>query len=247
MRNIWTIAKRELNIYFASPIAYAVAFLVLTSLGGLFIAYILFMSGNTGMGGVPGFWDVTGGLLSSLLVFFIPFLTMRLIADEVRMGTMELLLTAPLRDYELVIGKWLGAFLFVLVLLVISMIFPLILNQLVTPGIDQMLMLSGYLALILMSAAYISLGVAISAIFNNQFAAAIVTLFVVLVFWWLIGIPSYVLTTGGDIFRYLSIGTQINENFAVGKIELSGIIYLLSVTAFGMIIGTTAVEMRRWR
>ncbi len=249
MRNIWTIARREFGNYFSSSIAYAIAFFILIFLGGYFVAYMVYLSSSSGMFmmDTPDAWQVTGGLLATLLVFSLPFLTMRLVADEVRMGTMELLLTAPVRDYELIIGKWLGAFLFVLLLIAVTLVFPFMLNQMVTPGIDQVLMLSGYLGLVLMAAAFLAIGVGISALFNNQFAAAFVTLLALLFLWWFIGLPAFILPSGGEIFRYLSVGSHIQDNFATGSVNLSNIVYLLSLTGLGIAIGTTAVEMRRWR
>lgn len=248
MRNIWTIAKREYVNYFNSSIAYAIAFFIFIFLGGYFTAYVMFLSSSSGfMTDAPDAWQVTGGLLATLLVFSSPFLTMRLLADEARMGTMELLLTVPLRDYELVVGKWLGAFLFVLTLIAITLVFPFMLDQLVTPGIDQSLMLSGYLGLVLMAAAFLAIGVGISAIFDNQFAAAFVTLLALLFLWWLVGLPSFILTSGGEIFRYLSVGNHIQDNFATGSLNIYNIVYLLSLTGLGIAVGTTAVEIRRWR
>lgn len=248
MRNIWTIAKREYVNYFNSSIAYAIAFFIFIFLGGYFTAYVMFLSSSSGlMMDAPDAWQVTGGLLATLLVFSSPFLTMRLLADEARMGTMELLLTVPLRDYELVVGKWLGAFLFVLTLIAITLVFPFMLDQLVTPGIDQILMLSGYLGLVLMAAAFLAIGVGISAIFDNQFAAAFVTLLALLFLWWLVGLPSFILTSGGEIFRYLSVGSHIQDNFATGSLNIYNIVYLLSLTGLGIAVGTTAVEIRRWR
>ena len=172
---------------------------------------------------------------------------MRLIADEIRMGTMELLMTAPLRDFELVIGKWLGAFLFILVLIGISLIFPLMLNQLVKPGIDQMQMISGYLGVILAAAALLGIGVGISALFENQIAAFFTTLVIFVILWWLIGAPANILPTGGEIFAYLDMSSQVYNNFNEGVIKLSNVVYFLSLTALGLFIGSTAVEVRRWR
>jgi ABC-2 type transport system permease protein len=185
--------------------------------------------------------------MTFLLLLATPALTMRLVADEVRMGTMELLLTAPLRDYELIIGKWLGAFLFILVLIAITLVFPIMLNRIVTPGIDQMLMMSAYLGTILAAAALLALGVGFSAMFNNQIAAFFVTLAVFVVMWWLIGAPASILPTGGDVFRYLDLSSQIYDNFSQGLVKLSSVVYLLSLTGLGLFLGSAAVEIRRWR
>jgi ABC-2 type transport system permease protein len=247
MRNIWTVAKREFNNYFSSPVAYAVAFLVLTIIGVIFVLNLLSLSNDPfGGGGVPDTRIVTGPM-SFMLMLAIPALTMRLVADEIRMGTMELLMTAPLRDYELVIGKWLGAFMFILVLIAISLIFPLMLNQMVKPGIDQLQMISGYLGVILASAALLGLGVGISALFNNQIAAFFTTLVLFVFLWWLIGAPASILPTGGDVFSYLDMSGQVYNNFNEGVVKLSSVIYFLSLTGLGLFIGSTAVEVRRWR
>lgn len=247
MRNIWTIAKREFSNYFSSPVAYAVAFLILSIVGIIFVLNLLIFSNNPyGMADAPDTRMVTGPL-AFMLMLAIPALTMRLLADEVRMGTMELLLTAPLRDFELVVGKWLGAFLFILVLIAITLIFPIMLNQMVTPGIDQMQMMASYLGVILAAAALLGIGVGISAIFDNQIAAFFTTLVIFVVLWWLIGAPANILPKGGEIFAYLDLSSQLQSNFTEGVLKLSSIVYLLSLTCLGLFIGSTAVEIRRWR
>ncbi len=247
MRNIWTIAKREFVNYFTSPIAYTIALLFLTIIGLIFILNIFAYTSNPlGFGDAPDTRMVTGPM-AFLLILAIPALTMRLLADEVRMGTMELLLTAPVRDFELVAGKWFGAFLFMLVLIAITLVFPFLLDQLVRPGIDQVLMVSGYLGIILTTAALLALGVGFSAMFSNQVAAFFATISVFVVLWWLIGAPAGILPVGGDFFRYLDLSSQVYDNFNAGIIKLSSIVYFLSLTGLGLLIGATAVEIRRWR
>ena len=247
MRNIWTIAKKEFKNYFSSPIAYTVAFLVLTIIGTIFVLNLLSLSNNiSGMSLAPDARIITGPM-SFMLMLAIPALTMRLLADELRMGTMELLMTAPLRDYELVIGKWLGAFLFILIIIGISLVFPFMLNQIVKPGIDQLQMISGYLGVILASAALLGLGVGISALFDNQIAAFFATLVLFVFLWWLIGAPASILPTGGDVFAYLDMSSQVYNNFNEGVLKLSSIVYFLSLTGLGLFIGAAAVEVRRWR
>jgi ABC-2 type transport system permease protein len=247
MRNIWTIAKREFNNYFSSPVAYAVAFLLLSIIGIIFVLNLIMLSNNPyGFADAPDVRMITGPM-AFMLMLATPALTMRLLADEVRMGTMELLLTAPLRDYELVVGKWLGVFLFNLVLIGISLVFPIMLNLMVKPGIDQMQMISAYLGVILAAAALLGLGVGISAIFSNQIAAFFTTLVLFVVLWWLIGAPANILPSGGEVFGYLDMSAQIYNNFNEGVLKLSSIVYFLSLTSLGLFIGSTAVEIRRWR
>jgi ABC-2 type transport system permease protein len=247
MRNIWTIAKREFNNYFASPVAYTVAFLILSIIGIVFVLNILTFSNNPyGMADAPDTRMITGPM-AFMFMLAIPALTMRLIADEIHMGTMELLMTAPLRDFELVIGKWLGAFLFVMVIIGISLVFPIMLNQMVKPGIDQMQMMSGYLGVILAVAALLGIGVGVSALFDNQIAAFFTTLVIFVIMWWLIGAPATILPSGGEIFGYLDINSQLSSYYNEGIIKLSSVLYLLSLTSLGLFIGSTAVEIRRWR
>jgi ABC-2 type transport system permease protein len=247
MRNIWTIAKREFNNYFSSPVAYAVALLFLGTVGIIFVLNLMVLSNNPfGYTDAPDVRMITGPM-AFMLMLATPALTMRLLADEVRMGTMELLLTAPLRDYELVVGKWLGAFLFNLALIGISLVFPIMLNQMVKPGIDQMQMISAYLGVILAAAALLGMGVGISAIFNNQIAAFFTTLVLFVILWWLIGAPANILPSSGEVFGYLDMSAQLSNNFNEGIIKLSSVVYFLSLTGLGLFVGSTAVEIRRWR
>src|SRR5215467_6746152 len=118
MRNIWIIAKREYDHYFTTPIAYIVAFTILLAVGIIFGLNFFYFTQNAvqNFGSAPDVSSVTG-VFVFLLVLSVPALTMRLISDEARMGTLELLLTAPLKDAELVIGKWLGGMLYILTLI----------------------------------------------------------------------------------------------------------------------------------
>jgi ABC-2 type transport system permease protein len=247
MRNIWIIAKREYNHFFVSPIAYAVGFVILFILGAIFAAVLWSTSQQAiyGYTGAPDF-SVISYWFSILLWILVPPLTMHLLADETRSGTIELLLTAPVRDHELVIGKWLGSLLFVLTIVAVTLVYPLILNSLVSPGLDQKLLMSSYLGLILMAAAFLALGVGISAMFSNPIVALTVTFATLFSLWLLIGIPANFIPSGGEIFKYLDIKTHFNDTLNVGKVNLSDLVYFLSLIALGLFTGTTAVEVRRW-
>jgi ABC-2 type transport system permease protein len=244
MRNIWIVAKKELSQYFISPIAYSVAVLLLSIVGILFtFTFLNFNDTNTS---APDARNIAFAI-AFLLMLFTPALTMRLVADEIRMGTMELLLTAPLRDYEMVVGKWLGAFLFILLLIATTLIFPIMINARVDPGIDQLLLISNYVGVILVAAALLGLGVGISAIFSNQIAAFFTTMTLFIILWWLIGAPANIIPQGSEIFKYLSMSTQFQDNFIQGSVSPSSIVYFLSLTGLGLFIGSVAVEIRRWR
>ncbi len=247
MRAIWIIARREFRRYFTSPVGYLILFLYLFILGLIVnnslqqaYAFSLFQ------GAPPPNSDIIIGPMLTLLVFSIPALTMRLLAGEHAAGTLELLLTAPVRDWELIVGKWLGAFLFVLVLLALTLIYPLALHLLIEPGLDWGPVISGYLGLLLVSAALLALGVAISTMFRSQVAAFAVTLAVFL-FLWMVSSLAGAGSPSEGVLRYLDFGNHFYNAFFRGVIDLQGIVYYLSVTAFGLLVGTVIIESRRWR
>jgi len=244
MRNVWTIASREYKLYFASPAAYMVAFMLLLIMGVIFYANI---AGSIIQQFPPTIQGVYGPLVT-LLLFATPAITMRLLAEEQRLGTMELLLTAPVQDWELVVGKWLGGFLFVLTILAVTWLYPIFMNQIVKPGIDQGPLVTGYLGLMLFTASLVAVGVAVSALFANQIAVFFATLGVYLVLW-LISLPSQALgqPIGGELLHYLDISEHFFNTFYLGTIDLSDIVYFLSLTALALYIGTVLVETRRWR
>jgi len=249
MRNIWTIARREYRHYFISPIAYLVALAVLLVVGVYFVIVLYYVSNQAlAYGATPPDITIVIGPMATIFLFATPALTMRLLADEQRMGTLELLLTAPIRDGELVIGKWLGAFLFTLTIIAITLVYPIVLNKLSNPGIDQGLMIAGYVAIILLVASFLALGTAMSSFFSNQFAAFFATLAVLLLFWWLIRLPTYIISGGffNNLFTYLDLNGRFNSMLN-GTISLSDVIYPISLTALGLLLSTVAVEMRRWR
>jgi ABC-2 type transport system permease protein len=249
MRNIWTIAKREYNHYFISPIAYVVAFIILITLG-IYFAYIVGIVSQQALFGGTTVPDITpiNWLFVFLLVFTTPAVTMRSLSDEARTGTLELLLTAPIRDYELVIGKWLGGLLFILSILAVTLVYPIILHfGLVAPGVDQQLMLSSYLGVILAAAAFLALGVGVSAIFTNQIAAFFTTFGIFFIIWFMTGLFSNLVQgSGTQVFQYLNLSSHFDA-FNSGSITRSDLVYFLSLIALGLFTGTTAVEIRRWR
>jgi ABC-2 type transport system permease protein len=249
MRNIWIIARREYRHYFISPIAYIVALITLLTVGIFFVVNIFVIADQAYYyGSTAPDISIVIGPMATIFLLASPALTMRLLAEEQRMGTMELLLTSPLRDWELVVGKWLGSFLFALTLIAITLIFPIVLQKMTSGGIDQGLLLSGYIAIILTVAVFLAIGTAFSAIFSNQFAAFFATLAALLIFWWLIRLPSYVLPAGNisDVFNYLALNNRFSAMLG-GAITYSDIVYHLSLTALGLFLGTVIIEMRRWR
>jgi len=246
MRNVWIIARREYKYYFISPVAYVVAFFFMLILG---LFFYLNMRGAMIQAAYQAYApdvQIVIGPMVTLLLFVMPAVTMRSIAEEMRMGTMELLLTAPVKDWELVLGKWLGAFFFMLSLLAVTLIFPLVLNFLVKPGIDQGLLVAGYLGLIMMVASMIAIGVFISSIFNNQLVVFFISLIVMLALWFVSQFASDAAGLGNQLLTYLDFPGHFN-NFYQGIINLSDIVYFLSLTSFALLLGTVSIEIRRWR
>ena len=120
-------------------------------------------------------------------------------------------------------------------------------NSMITPGLDQRVVLTAYLGVILVAAAFLGIGVGISALFSNQIAAFFLTLGTLIFLWWLIGFPADMVTAGAGVFRYLDMKAHFYDSLNVGIINLGDIVYYLSWTALGLFTGTTAIEMRRWR
>lgn len=248
MRNIWTIARREYKLYFSSPAAYMVTFLIMLVLGLIFYTNLVYSLLNQFQQVPPPGIDVILNPMLTLLLFATPGITMRLIAEEARLGTIELMLTAPVRDWELIVGKWLGGFLFLLTVIAITWIFPIVLNLLTRPGIDQGPLISGYLGMILIAASLVAIGVAVSSFFSNQIAAFFATLGIFMLLW-LISMPAQAAGggAGGGLIRYLDFSEHYYSTLAQGIIQLSDVIYYLSITAVALFIGTMSVEVRRWR
>lgn len=249
MRNIWTIARRELRLYFISPIAYIIGLLILL-VTGIYFTLVIYLSAssayNYGYSTPPEISSIMN-VLAFLFLLTLPALTMRLMADEHKSGTLELLLTSPVKDWELVIGKWVGSFVFILLIIAITLVYPIVLNKLVTPGIDQGAMAANYLGIILVAATFLAIGTAISSFFNNQFAAFFATIVVLFFFWWVIGWPAAVMQSGSEVFTYLSMSSHFYNSLLTGVVALSDLVYYLSLTALGLFLGTVAVEIRRWR
>lgn len=242
MRTVWIIGLREFKRYFSTPAAYLIAFFFLLIMGFIFYVNLWFAVQSQFP---PGISDILGPLVF-LLLFATPGITMHLLADEQRMGTIELLLTAPVRDWELVIGKWLGGFMFMLTLVAVTLIYPLILNQLVEPGIDQGPLITGYLGLILICAALVAVGVTVSSLFSNQVAAFFLTLVIFLLLW-IISAPAQASPGGGELLNYLDFRQHYTATFQQGVIDARDLIYYLSLTALSLFFGSVIVEARRWR
>jgi len=243
MRNIWTIAKRELRQYFNSPIAYAVMFLILLVQGLIFYVNFYFSSLQQY---VPDVKMVLSPMVT-IFLFTTPAITMRLLADEQKTGTLEVLMTKPIRDWELVVGKWLGAMLFYLVTIAFTWVYPLILSFVVKPGIDLGLVLAGYLGIVLMVSLFIAVGVFASSLFSNQIAVFFSTLGFLLFFWLIDYAGQAFGGVAGSVMQYLGLTGHFFNSFYLGMIDVKDLVYFLSLTIFALFLGSASIESRRWR
>jgi ABC-2 type transport system permease protein len=238
MRNIWTIASRELNAYFVSPVAYVVsaAFLLVT---GLLFSLIITSTMDASLR--PTFSNIT-----FILVLLAPALTMRLLAEEQRMGTLELLLTSPIHDWQVVVGKFIGSFvLFIVMLLAPTLLYVVLLMAFGQPDFGPIV--ASYLGVLLLGGAFMAIGVFTSSLTQNQIIAYILGLVILLVLW-IAGSISQIVGGGavGDAVSYLAI-TQHYDSFLTGVIDTPNVIYPLSVIVVSLFLATQVLQTRRWR
>jgi ABC-2 type transport system permease protein len=236
MSNIWAIAQRELRSYFVSPVAYVVGALFLLISGFLF-SIILSQSSEASMRPLFGNFAV-------IFLFIVPGLTMRLLAEEQRTGTLELLLTAPVRDSELVLGKFLGVLLLLLILLAITLIYPAILLLAGNP--DRGPIAAGYLGVVLQGAAFLAIGLFASSLTQNQIIAALLTFVILLLLWLAEALSQFTGGRVGDLFRFLSITRHFDE-FPRGIVDTRHVLFFLSVIVASLFFTIVSVQARRWR
>lgn len=243
MRTVWTIAAREYRHYFISPLAYVGAAIIFLVLGGIF-------SLNVGFGLPAGNLNPDGRMviqpLVIVLMFVTPAFTMRLLAEEQRMGTLELLLTAPVRDWELVLGKWLGSMGFMLTILAGTWVFPILINQFTDPGIDQGVLVSAYIGLVGLVGAVLAIGVFSSSLFSSPAASYVVGVGVVLLLWIIGGVRAG-LSPASQLVAYLGLLNHFYDNLYQGILDLGDLLYYVSLTALGLFLASQVVESRRWR
>jgi len=243
MRTVFIIAKREFRLFFVSPAAYSVSLMIFLILGGIFFINIYFGLRD---GQIAPDGRMVISPLVTILLFATPAITMRLLADEQRMGTIELLLTSPVRIWELVVGKWLGATGFMMLILGVTWIYPIIIHRMTNPGIDQGVLIAAYLGLVFMISAMLAIGTFISSLFNNPIPAFFITLTLML-FLWIIGGLGSGSGTASEIASNLSFVAHYYDNLYRGVIDLGDLVYYMSLTIISLFLGTQVLESRRWR
>ena len=238
--NTFSIALKEIKSYFVSPVAYVIiAFWLVTT--GLFFALIAINSRTTSM-------QELFSTVTVLLLLISPALTMRLLSEEQRTGTLELLMTAPIRDWEVVLGKFIAALTLFVAMMALTVLYPLLLSAFGgTP--DWGSIFSGYLGLFLFGAAFLAVGLFASSLSDNQMVAAVIS-FVILLTLWMIGQLGGSLGVGADAVSWLqalSVTEHFNNSFPRGVIDLTDVLFYLLL--IGVMLWTTIqiLESRRWR
>jgi ABC-2 type transport system permease protein len=251
MGKIWTIASRTYKHYFNSPMAYIVAVAMFFIVGLLFNSELTNAYYNTsGYSQVPSTQNPIW-YFYYLFIFTMPALTAWLIADENRLGTMELMLTAPLQDVQLVVGKWVGAFLCSLTFIAVSWIYEIFLYFIIKPTIDQGPLVSAYLVLMLAFGALIALCMIPSAIFSNSTAAFFGGFGISLFFFLFTTIQSLIpptfLPAIQPAISYMAFTSHFQPTALAGKLQLVDVVYYVSLIIFGLFVTTRIVESKRWR
>lgn len=250
MNSISPILKRELKSYFASPLAYVII-VVFQAISAWF--FFLYLKGFLLIQLDPGFQLQRGelnlnnlvlapyfGTITLVLLIIIPLITMRLLADERKSYTAELLFTSPIKLRTIVLGKYLAALILLVIMLLLSSINVFVLMVHGNPDIGAVI--SGYIGLFLLGASFLAIGIFASSLTDNQLIAAVISFGVLLVLW-LVGAMS---PMDGSILGYISVINHF-EPFGKGIIDLKNLVYYGSLIYLGLFLAYTALESERWR
>lgn len=254
MRNAWIICRKELGSYFVSPVAY----LLLTMFGLIFgfffwnaLGFFVVESVEMQMRGQMFPMNLNEQVIRPLLsnvgvigLFFIPMITMRLFAEEKRTGTIELLATSPIRDLEIILGKWLAAMLLYSCLLLFTAVNFAFLFRYGNPDWKPLAM--GYLGLLLQAGALLAIGTFISTLTKNQIIAGSATFGVELLLWVIAWVGEYETASWARVLSYLSIITHF-ESFGRGVLDSKDAIFYLTVIFLGLFFTARSMESLRWR
>jgi len=253
--NVAAIARRELGAVFVSPVGWVVAGVFTFLVSGFgFIGTVLAGQQAT----MDGVFGVITGFLTLILV---PVVTMRLIAEERSQGTLELLLTSPVRDWELVVGKWLGAFVFYLLLVATTVVYVVLLAvylpdkttisvaglSIHVGALDFGLITATYLGLVVVGAAAIAIGVLASSVTKNQIIAYVVSLFTLLAIWYTAFLLGLFTRPPLSLFFDYVAGYFRYQSFSLGQVALRDTVYFVSLAIGALFLTTRLLESRRWR
>lgn len=254
MRNIWIILRNELHRYFTSPVAYLLLTMFAVIFGFFFwnsLGYFVRIGMQSQLRGEPFPMNLNEQIIRPLLsnmsvvgLFFIPMITMRLFAEEKRSGTIELLVTSPIRDTEVIIGKWLAALaLYACMLLFCALNFVFLFRY---GNPDWKPLAIGLLGLLLQGGGLLAVGTFISTLTKNQIVAGGATFGACLMLWILEWISGYETATWARVLSYMSVITHF-ESFARGIVDSKDAIYYVSLIFLGLFLTARSMESLRWR
>lgn len=238
MNKILTLTKKELSSYFNSPLGYIVISVFLVASGWLFVQ-TFFLSGQASM---RSFFN----LLPVLFIFILPAITMSLWSEEKRSGTVEVLMTFPIKATDAVLAKFFSCLIFLFLMLVLTSAIPYLISELGNP--DEGVILAGYIGAFLLGASYLAIGLWVSSITKNQIISFVITVVIIFVFYiignsFVIGsLPSEI----AAICKFLSFNTHFNSILR-GVISLADVIYYLSIVIFFLFLNARVVGMKRWK
>lgn len=234
-----SIARRELSAFFVTPVGWIVVALFLCLTGFLFAQGILELGRPASL---RSFFDET-----LIMLFFIaPAISMRLLAEEQRLGTLEALMTCPVSDAQVVVGKWAGALAFFALMLLPTLLYPIALEIYADP--DYGPIITGYLGLLMVGGLYLAFGALASVLWTSQVLAYLLALFFWIGFWAVTEfVPAYVPPPWSELIAWMSIHGRYASDFAKGVIDLSTVVYFAALTIFFLVTAVKVLESRRWR
>ncbi|PYT15156.1 MAG: ABC transporter [Acidobacteria bacterium] len=252
--NTLTIARKELNSYFRSPIAYGVmAFFALIAGYFFYVAVLIFVRRGieSAMMGQEFPMDVNEWVIRPVFsnisvvgLFLIPMITMRLFAEEKRTGTIELLITSPLHDLEIILGKWFAALILYASMLGLSALSVVMLFAYGKP--DWKPLLVGYLGLLLQGGCLLAIGTFVSTCTRNQIVAGVAGFAICLLLWVLDWVSSFETSVTSRVISYLSV-LQHFDSFSKGILDSKDIVFYLSAIFIGLFLTARSMESLRWR
>lgn len=255
MNNLLAIAHKELKSYFSSPIAFVMIAVFALIFGWFFASILFFFEQQSRQFGAFGADGPSVNLneqlirpvlenMSVILLFTLPLITMRTYSEEKRSGTMELLLTSPVTDLEIVLGKFIGAMGLITAMLAVTLPHLVVLFWFADP--EWKPIATAYLGFLLMAGCFVAVGLFISSLTRNQIIAAMATFGVFLMLWVIGWMGSFMGPTGQAVFQYLSI-TDHFADFTRGVLDTKHLVYYGSFIIFGLFLTMRSVETERWR
>lgn len=253
---VWPLFKKEMLLYFSSPVAYAVITLFLLIIGYFFYLYFVsftLISMQAAMNpGMARDLNVTDGIMrplfanivSIIVLFMMPMLTMRLFAEERKSGTIELLLTYPVRDGAVLIAKYLAAFALYGIMLALTLLYPAIVAYFAR--LEWGPLFAGYLGLLLMGGAFLAVGILASSLTENQIVAAFSTFVVLLIFWVIGWSADYAGGVTGRVLSHLSLVDHF-DSFAKGVLDTRDVVYYIDFMVLALFLTLRSLEARRWK